>query len=108
MERLSRTSTGWYRSSPTAPRVRAALLLGSASPSRQSDGFGAFGPPLTRRVARLLRLLRGSSEPVELSDALSGPILHYFTEGEMRREVSEDGLRLPDHSQRADAVGEAV
>lgn len=71
-------------------------------------GPTGLGPPLVWRIARLLRRLRGSSEPVELGDALFGSFLHHFTEGEIRRELGEGGFRLLDYSRHGYAVGEAV
>lgn len=46
------------------------------------------------RIARSIRWLKRSNEPLELGDLMDGTFDHYFTEEEIRSELAEAGFRI--------------
>ena len=60
-------------------------------------------------VARLVRKLRGSGDPVEYGDALAGTFDHYFTEAEIQAELAAAGFELIDYDEApyGHAIGRA-
>jgi SAM-dependent methyltransferase len=61
-------------------------------------------------VARRIRSLRGSRDPVEYGDTLAGTFDHWFTEAEIRAELAESAFELIDYRETpyGHAVGRAV
>lgn len=61
-------------------------------------------------VARRIRKLRGSRDPVEYGDTLAGTFDHWFTASEIRAEMTESGFELVDYRETpyGHAVGRAV
>ncbi|MBK9123581.1 MAG: class I SAM-dependent methyltransferase [Chloroflexi bacterium] len=64
----------------------------------------------TFRIARVIRRIRLSREPVELRDALCNRYEHYFTEDEVRAELEAAGFELVYYAAEpfGHAVGRAV
>lgn len=63
-------------------------------------------------IARRVRKLRGSQDPVEYGDKLWSVFNHYFTGSEIRAEMAESGFQLIEYCvhecPEAHAVGRAV
>lgn len=64
----------------------------------------------TFKVARFLRRIRGSKEPIEMGDTLNGTFDHYSTEDEIRAELAAAGFELVffADSPYGHAVGRAI